>query len=276
MKQCAECGITKNYTCFEENQYGKDGYLWRCKDCQEKRKLKRKEKEKRASADHYQKNKEKIKVRSKAYYWANKDKCMAAHRKYYEKNREANLIKFKAYRDRTKEERLPERRKWWSENSKKMSEERKAAYAANPDKYRKQKLDWYYANHEKNKKSMTDKYANDPRHKISARVRVGIYKSIKENKAGRHWESLVDYTLGDLMKHLSKQFQPGMSWDNMGEWHIDHIIPITAFSFSKSEDLHFQEAWALKNLRPLWAVDNLKKKNKIEKTFQQSLPLTLP
>jgi hypothetical protein len=69
----------------------------------------------------------------------------------------------------------------------------------------------------------------------------------------------VGYTLNELKLHLQNQFKDGMSWDNMGEWHIDHIFPISAFNFTKPEDPEFRQCWALDNLRPLWATDNLRK-----------------
>ena len=54
-----------------------------------------------------------------------------------------------------------------------------------------------------------------------------------------------------------------MSWDNYGEWHIDHILPDSSFYYVSTEDDEFKKCWALSNLQPLWAIDNLKKSNKI-------------
>ena len=67
------------------------------------------------------------------------------------------------------------------------------------------------------------------------------------------------------MKHLEKQFQNGMNWDNYTKfgWHIDHIIPVDAFNFTTTKDKEFKECWKLSNLQPLWAYDNWKKNNKI-------------
>jgi hypothetical protein len=76
-------------------------------------------------------------------------------------------------------------------------------------------------------------------------------------------------------RHLEKQFLPGMSWENMGEWHIDHKIPIAAFNFEKPEDIDFKRCWALKNLQPLWKSENCIKGAKIDKPFQPSLNLSL-
>jgi hypothetical protein len=94
---------------------------------------------------------------------------------------------------------------------------------------------------------------------INARMSAGIKNSLGNGKNGRSWESLVGYTVADLMAHLEAKFLPGMSWDNRGEWHIDHRRPLTSFSFQTPDDPQFREAWALSNLQPLWAGDNLRK-----------------
>lgn len=67
-------------------------------------------------------------------------------------------------------------------------------------------------------------------------------------------EILLGYTIDELAIHLESQFMPGMTWEKRSEWHIDHIKPRSAF---KSNQI--REAFALKNLRPMWAKDNLKK-----------------
>ena len=64
--------------------------------------------------------------------------------------------------------------------------------------------------------------------------------------------------------HIESQFKDGMTWDNYGKngWHIDHIIPKSLFQFKSSEDDEFKQCWALCNLQPMWAFDNLSKGNK--------------
>jgi hypothetical protein len=100
--------------------------------------------------------------------------------------------------------------------------------------------------------------------RISDNMGIMMRMAIKENKNGRHWEDFVDYTLVELIKHLEKLFQYGMSWNNYGKygWHIDHIKPRSAFHFNNPHNVEFQECWSLENLQPLWAVDNLKKNAK--------------
>lgn len=75
---------------------------------------------------------------------------------------------------------------------------------------------------------------------------------------------LVGYTLVELMEHLESQFTKGMTWDNYGEWHIDHIRPVSDFNFITHNDSEFKECWSLWNLQPLWAFDNLSKCAKCE------------
>lgn len=112
-----------------------------------------------------------------------------------------------------------------------------------------------------------------PRGNINARISASIWHSIKRKKGGRSWEGLLGYDLNRLMRHLEKRFLPGMTWENMGEWHIDHKIPISAFNFQTAEDVDFKRCWALKNLQPLWKVDNLIKNAKLSRPFQPSLLL---
>ena len=70
----------------------------------------------------------------------------------------------------------------------------------------------------------------------------------------------MGYSIDKLMRHLEKQFDGEMNWENYGTfWHIDHIIPLSALNFEKPEDRDLKIAWGLKNLRPLKALDNCRK-----------------
>lgn len=60
--------------------------------------------------------------------------------------------------------------------------------------------------------------------------------------------------------HLEKQFTRRMSWDNYGSyWHLDHIIPMASFKFDTPDDDAFKMCWAITNLRPLAAQENMQK-----------------
>jgi hypothetical protein len=99
-------------------------------------------------------------------------------------------------------------------------------------------------------------------------MRRSIWYSLKGNKHG-HWETLVGYTVDQLRRHIESLWESWMSWDNWGvcklgvdTWQIDHIRPITSFKITSQKCKDFKKCWSLKNLRPLRAVDNIKKNNK--------------
>ncbi len=91
------------------------------------------------------------------------------------------------------------------------------------------------------------------RHNVGAR----IAQCLKGLKADKGLFSRLKYSLADLMAHLETRFQPGMTWANYGQWHVDHIKPCALFDFTDPQQFH--ECWALSNLQPLWALDNLVK-----------------
>lgn len=116
------------------------------------------------------------------------------------------------------------------------------------------------------------RYKEDPIYRMNIRLRNSIGKHLRGEKCGRHWEDLVGWNIQDLRKHLTKQLKDGMTWDNYGSyWHIDHIIPVTAFNYNTEKDIDFQRCWSLKNLQPLEAKANLSKNNRLERPFQPSM-----
>ena len=100
---------------------------------------------------------------------------------------------------------------------------------------------------------------SSPMVRLSARFQLGIRDVITgRNKTSNVWEYL-SFTPDELMSQFESQFTDGMSWDNMAEWHIDHIRPISSFDFDSTDHPDFKKCWALNNLQPLWAKDNMSK-----------------
>jgi IS30 family transposase len=62
-----------------------------------------------------------------------------------------------------------------------------------------------------------------------------------------------------LRIHIEKQFKEGMSWDNYGEWEIDHIVPL---KYQNPTLEQLVERFHYTNLQPLWATENRSKSNK--------------
>ena len=154
-------------------------------------------------------------------------------------------------------------------------EVRRKKYNENPELRLEQNRVWCKNNPEARRKIVSRahrKSRNIAKVKISESMSNGIRKSII-GKGNRHWELFVDFTIEQLKKHLEKRFKPEMTWANYGAWHIDHKIPITVFNFEKPEDFDFKRCWALKNLQPMWAKENMSKGAKIIKPFQPALPI---
>lgn len=94
-------------------------------------------------------------------------------------------------------------------------------------------------------------------------ARYRLTKKLNENFSGRHGydvKKITGLSEEEFKKYMEKQFQDGMSWDNYGEWHIDHIVPCASFDLNKSH--HVEECFYYTNLQPLWAEDNRRKSNK--------------
>ena len=95
-------------------------------------------------------------------------------------------------------------------------------------------------------------------------VNNSIYRSIKLNKSGRIWERVLGYSLDDLKSHLSSQFTKEMNWENYGSyWWIDKIIPRSAYDYKNVTSNELRKCWSLKNMRPLYKNDCIKKRNKV-------------
>ena len=78
-----------------------------------------------------------------------------------------------------------------------------------------------------------------------------------------YYFEILNYTPEQLIEHLENKFTGDITWDNYGEWHVDHIIPISSFDIKEIGDEGFNKCWSLENLQPLWGDENIRKSNKI-------------
>ena len=108
----------------------------------------------------------------------------------------------------------------------------------------------------------TEKYkAYEKEHMLEHLLRHRLRMALKGNfKAGSAVRDL-GCTIQELKVHLEKLFKPGMTWENYGEWHIDHKYPLSKADLTDREQL--LKVCHYTNLQPLWKLDNLKKWNKI-------------
>ncbi len=111
----------------------------------------------------------------------------------------------------------------------------------------------------------------DKINEIKRRCRASPSARIRNAMSARLWAAIkgrcdgalfgrLGYSLHELMSHIESQFRAGMSWQNYGKWHIDHKKPCVLFD--QTDPMQFSECWALSNLQPLWATENLRKSSR--------------
>ena len=160
----------------------------------------------------------------------------------------------KKWRDKNKERLYFNHKKWYEENKEKWNQYIKEYREKNIDKIREIKR-----NYERHRKS------TDPIYKLINNFRTAIYQVLKENNVQKngHYFEVLQYTPDELISHLENQFKYGMTWDNYGDWHVDHILPISIHNIQEIGDGEFMKCWSLSNLQPMWGEDNIRKSNKV-------------
>ena len=164
--------------------------------------------------------------------------------------------------------------RWRAKNPEKVKEKRKKEYQKlknDPVKYAEKLRKHYIYKNKPERKKIEEKFKLESIKKwqkkqwntnIEFRIK-NVYRSrirqaiIKGFKSGKTLELLGVKDMQIVILHLQKSFQEGMSWDNYGEWHIDHIIPCASFDLTKQSEQ--KKCFHYTNLQPLWAKDNLSK-----------------
>jgi hypothetical protein len=167
--------------------------------------------------------------------------------------REVAMKKYES-KPETKKRKRKNYDKWYEQNKEYRKEYLKEYRENNIDKIRKTKRDY-----ERYRKSI------DPAYKLISNFRTAIYQVLKENNVekNKHYFDILKYTPEELISHLEKQFTDSMTWENYGEWHVDHRMPISSFNFKSVDDDSFIKCWSLENLQPMWGKDNIVKGNNI-------------
>ena len=206
-----------------------------------------------------------------------------AYMKEYTRNRRATDPEYvarqkearKRYREKNKEKQNAAVREWREKNKDRVSEYNKQYLKKNQEtiykrqNQRKQEQKehdslvsaaWRERNkeflREYNKEYTANRYKNDPVFKLKLNQRTRVRAVLKSNKKVKTHE-LLGCSFEELKAHIESLFVDGMGWHNMGQWHIDHIVPLAAFDLTIEANQRI--AFHYKNLQPLWAEDNLKK-----------------
>ena len=157
----------------------------------------------------------------------------------------------KRYNDK-KDEILNRKKEYHIENRETILEKKKDYRKT--DNFKENNKQWRSENKELLAKLQLDYRKRYPHIVAWRSVLHSTLKRLDTPKEG-HTIDMLGYSALELKEHIEKQFLEGMSWDNHGEWHIDHIKAVV--NFDNNADI--KEVCALENLQPLWAFDNLSK-----------------
>jgi len=227
MKKCSKCGELKEFSEFHKSRNHKDGHKPRCKICRNITNKKHREE----NPEYYKKWRD-----------GNKDYVKDYNDKYREENKEVLDKKKKEYVEANKELVAARKKAWYEKNKERVLEKKKKYY-------------------EENKKEIIAREQMYIKNSVSAKIRkilrTRLYQAVKKGyRAGSAVRDL-GCSIEDFKMYLEEKFLSGMSWDNYGKWHIDHVLPLSSFDLTSRGQV--KKACHYTNLQPLWAGDNLKK-----------------
>ena len=172
--------------------------------------------------------------------------CKEYRKEYYQYNKEREKEYYQDNKERIKEYE----KEWRQTNKEKIKERKKEYHQANKERIKGYSKEW-----------KRERRKTDTLFKMKCNLRTRTSKAFKNQgycKNTRTQEMLgIDWEIAK--QHIERQFTKGMNWNNYGEWHIDHIIPLASASTSE----RLKELCHYTNLQPLWAEYNLSKSDKI-------------
>jgi hypothetical protein len=262
LKKCSKCKEEKSYDEFYKDKRRKDGFYYRCKICtseanknsrnKNKDKVKEDNKKWREDNEINKKKCSKCKVIKKIEYFHKNNykkdgyssQCVICQkessRKYYEKHKSKVNNKSKKWRDKNKENVSEYNKKWFAKNPK---------YNISRSEYKNK---W---NKKRRETDEVFKFKETTRRNINSSFNRGKNKFKKNSKT----ETILGCTIEEFRYYIESKFTEGMTFENHGEWHLDHIMPIA--SAKTEEDVIRLNHYT--NFQPLWAKDNLKKGSKL-------------
>jgi hypothetical protein len=227
-KICTKCKTEKPLEEFHVAKRYKDSRAQKCKECRKKQ-----------DAERYLNNKDVINEKNNKRQKKNIDHSREIKRRHYHKKKE----QYKIYREINSEKISQKRKEYRDANKEKIKEQKKQYRLANADKIREKKKaeskkyypirkDKIIAYHNIRNKYRKD---TDPVFKLKCSLRTRLSNVFKRMtfRKNQPTEQLLGCDFETAKNHLQNQFTDGMTWDNYGQWHIDHKIP---FAIATTEE----------------------------------------
>jgi hypothetical protein len=226
-KICTKCKLDIKISNFHKDKNTKDGVRSHCKDC---------------IRDNNNNNKDKYKKRRKESYSPDSKK------EYYKKNKQIILEKNKEYSLLNKQKLIQYRIQRYNNDKERFLNYTKDYYTQNRKKVINKQLEY-------EKKRLKNDNLYRFKCNIKSNIRSSFSRGQSKYKKETNTEKILGCKIADFQKYIASKFENGMSFDNHGKWHIDHIIPLA--TAKTIEDVIKLNHYT--NLQPLWAIDNYKK-----------------
>lgn len=239
-KECTKCHKLKYLSEFNYSKLGKYNRESYCIECSKIRKREWRKNNPEKSKKYREGHKEV----DKKWRENNKDYLKEKNREYREKNKH----KLKQYYSDNREKRKLNSKLWHKNHPTYKTEWRKNNII-------------YFRNYQK--EYMKKKRKEDKSFSIANNLRIRLCHLIADGKSYKFHslDFILGCTITELKIYLEKQFKPNMSWENYGEWEVDHIKPCASFNLADPEEQ--KKCFHYTNLQPLWKEENRRKKDKI-------------
>ena len=189
--------------------------------------------------------------------------CKECAKKRSKQWRQDNKEHVKEYKAQWKQNN-PEYHAQWNVDNKEHVKEYNAQYYQNNKEYAKEYSAQYYQNNREHlNQYQNEKYHSDPLYRMRRNIGNRTNQAFKAKSWHKNGgtEELLGCDWKTAFNHIQSKFKDGMSWDNKGEWHIDHIVPLDC---ARDEE-EMKKLCHYTNLQPLWATPNMSKSNKVLK-----------
>ena len=204
------------------------------------------ERDRASSTKYYHKNREARKAYRRKFYLENKDKCLAAIKECREKYDYTPTAEQKA--------KYVERNKLWRQRPEVKARIREIERLKRQDPAIREHR---RATHQAYRRR---RVASDPEFKLNRGLRVRFRSALENNQKAGSAVQLLGISIPEFKDYISAKFTEGMRWDNHGAWHLDHIRPCASFDLSDHEQQ--RQCFHYSNYQPLWAAENLAKRDK--------------
>jgi hypothetical protein len=192
-----------------------------------------------------------------AWRAANVEKSRAYSRAWCNRNPETSRARCRAWKAKNPEKTRASVCAWKAANPDKVRAHGRVNYAAHPEKARANNAAW----REENPEYQRMRYRDDLDYRLKNLARNRVRSALRGASKSARTMELIGCPVETLKAHLQKQFLPGMTWENYGKWHVDHIHPCASFDLTNPAEQRI--CFNYSNLQPLWAKDNLSKGAKI-------------